>query len=161
MAGHPPGGQASAWPPGLPSLGTVRYANSCPGPAVTTCPADLLVLAKWAWSAHRGVPVLPARESPRPGRAGDGGEPRGPALRAAPGVPAVPADIGARAAAVGDQLVGSQADAAHPARLVAGLANPGHRLLVIHAQPTSGTWQSRDEKFPGTSRSAQPPGRFT
>ena len=46
----------------------------------------------------------------RPGQAG------GPAVRARPRVPAVPADIGAGLAAVGHHLVGGKLDAAHGAR---------------------------------------------
>jgi hypothetical protein len=55
------------------------------------------------------------QSSPRPGRVTDRAGPARPTLRASPRVLAIPADIGARAASVGDHLVGAQPDAAHPA----------------------------------------------
>ena len=49
---------------------------------------------------------------------------RGPAFGARPRLPAVPAQVGAGAAAIGHHLFSRQADSAHPAGLGAGLSCP-------------------------------------
>ena len=73
----------------------------------------------------RGLPARCLRRSRRAlaGRARSC-RTRSPAFGARPRVPAVPAQVGASAAAIGHHLFSRQADAAHPAGLDAGLPCP-------------------------------------
>jgi hypothetical protein len=98
---------------------------------------------------ERDWPLVPAARLPaarlrwlREARAGiaEPGAAPGPPLHASAHVLAVPADVGAGAAAVGHQPADREADTAHPAGLNGGpRCGVDHTLVTSHDQPPRGS----------------------